>query len=261
LDPYESIGQGYAERRRADPRLERAIAVALGGARSAVNVGAGTGSYEPRVLSLVGVEPAVSMIAQRPAGAAPCVRGHAETLPFGDRAFDAGLAVLTIHHWSDWRMGLRELARVARQRIVLLTWDPNSDGFWLVTDYLPAMLVADRRRFPDLDGLRDVLGDLSVQRVPIPHDCTDGFLGAYWRRPEAYLDPSIRRGISSFAREDFAEGIARLAADLDSGAWARKHECLLRRTELDIGYRLVVAEAPQPGPRTPSHGSRHRRTG
>jgi SAM-dependent methyltransferase len=242
MDEYERIGHGYAGRRRADPRLERAVVSALGDARSVVNVGAGTGSYEPAACKVVAVEPAALMIAQRPVGAAPCVRGRAEMLPFADAAFDASLAVLTIHHWSDWRAGLRELARVARRRVAVLTWDPSSAGFWLVNDYLPAMVAADRQRFPDLDGFRDVLGHISVQRVPIPHDCVDGFLGAYWRRPEAYLDPSIRRGVSSLARNEFAAELARLAADLASGAWARKYGHLLQRTELDLGYCVIVAD-------------------
>jgi SAM-dependent methyltransferase len=242
MNEYERIGHGYAGRRRADPRLERAVMAALGDARSVVNVGAGTGSYEPAARKVIAVEPAALMIAQRPAGAASCVRGYAEMLPFADASFDASLAVLTIHHWSDWRAGVRELARVARRRVVVLTWDPISDGFWLVNDYLQAMVAADRKRFPTLDDFHDVLGDIRVQRVPIPHDCVDGFLGAYWRRPEAYLDPAIRRGVSSLAGNAFAEEIARLAADLETGAWSRKYGHLLQQTELDLGYCVVVAD-------------------
>jgi SAM-dependent methyltransferase len=233
--------------------LARAIAQALDGVSSVVNVGAGAGSYEPAGPGTVAVEPAAMMIAQRPADAAFCVRACAEALPFADRAFDAGLAVLTIHHWSDWRAGLSELARVVRRRVVLFTWDPDCDGFWLVRDYLPEMLAADRRRFPNLGALRETLGEVRVERTPIPHDCTDGFLGAYWRRPEAYLDPSIRRSISSFAREEFAAGIARLAGDLKSGAWARKYGHLLQQVELDIGCCLVVADVGDDG-----EGSGHR---
>ena len=239
---YERIGGGYADRRRADPRLARAIAEALGDAGSVVNVGAGTGSYEPVARGTVAVEPAAAMIAQRAPGAAPCVRAFAEHLPFADGIFDAGLGVLTIHHWSDWRAGVRELIRVTRQRVVLFTWDPASDGFWLVQDYLPVMRERDRQRFPALGALQEEVGDAQVKAVPIPHDCRDGFLGAYWRRPAAYLDPSIRRGISSFARPDLDPGLARLAADLADGAWARRHGDVLARTELDIGYRLVVAQ-------------------
>jgi SAM-dependent methyltransferase len=238
---YEQIGGGYADRRRPDPRLARAIAEALGDAATVVNVGAGTGSYEPNAPGTVAVEPAAVMIAQRAPAAAPCVRAFAEHLPFHDGTFDAGLAVLTIHHWSDWRAGLRELVRVTRRRVVIFTWDPESDGFWLLQDYMPAMIERDRQRFPGLGALREELGDIRVQPVPIPHDCTDGFLGAYWRRPAAYLDATIRSGISSFARADFDAGIARLAADLADGAWARKHGDLLERTELDLGCRLVVA--------------------
>lgn len=242
MNEYDRIGGGYAERRRADPRLARAISQALDDARSVVNVGAGAGSYEPAGPSTVAVEPSATMIAQRPADAAPCVRAVAEALPFADRTFDAGLAVLTIHHWSDWRAGLAELARVVRRRLVLFTWDPDCDGFWLMRDYLPGMLAADRRRFQRLGALREALGDVRVERISIPHDCTDGFLGAYWRRPDAYLDPSVRRNISSFARDQFAAGMARLASDLESGAWARRNGHLLGQAELDIGCRLVVAE-------------------
>ena len=238
---YEQIGGGYAERRRADPRLARLIAEALGEAGSVVNVGAGTGSYEHAARGTVAVEPAAVMIAQRAPAAAPCVRAFGEQLPFHDATFDAGLAVLTIHHWSDWRAGLRELVRVTRRRVVISTWDPDCDGFWLVRDYMPVMLERDRRRFPGLGALREELGDIQVQPVLIPHDCTDGFLGAYWRRPAAYLDPTIRAGISSFARPDLDAGLARLGADLADGAWARKHGDLLERTEIDVGYRLVVA--------------------
>jgi SAM-dependent methyltransferase len=247
MNEYERIGVGYAGRRRADPRLARVIAQALNGARSVVNVGAGVGSYEPAGPGTVAVEPAAMMIAQRPADAAFCVRGCAEALPFSDRVFDAGLAVLSIHHWSDWRAGLRELVRVVRRRVVLFTWDPECDGFWLLRDYLPEMLAADRRRFPDLGSLRETLGQVRVERTPIPHDCTDGFLGAYWRRPGAYLDPSIRQSISSFAREEFAAGVARLAGDLENGTWARKYGHVLQQTELDIGCCLVVADLGDDG--------------
>ena len=240
MDGYERIGAGYARHRRADPRLARAIAGALDGSGNVLNVGAGAGSYEPTGLTTVAVEPAATMIAQRPPRSAPCLRARVEALPFGDQTFDAGLAVLTIHHWSDWRAGLGELARVVREKVVLFTWDPDSEGFWL-RDYLPDMLAADRRRFPTLDDLRAALGDVRLQRVPIPHDCTDGFLHAYWRRPEAYLDARVRSGSSSFwAIGNLKEGLGRLASDLESGEWHRRHADLLARDECDLGYRLVT---------------------
>lgn len=234
----------YAHHRRPDPRIARAITAALGDATSVVNVGAGAGSYEPADRRVVAVEPSRTMLRQRPPGSAPVVRAVAETLPFPAAAFDAALAILTIHHWSDWRAGLRELTRVARDRIVLFTWDPASDGGWLGTDYFPDILAADRARFPALDALRAALAPRAVDvvPVPIPHDCSDGFMAAYWRRPEAYLDPAIRQAISSLARDDAGVvGLAQLAVDLKSGAWRRHHGHLLAHDELDFGYRLVVA--------------------
>jgi SAM-dependent methyltransferase len=242
---YDRIGRGYATTRRTDPRLAAAIQDALGDARSVVNVGAGTGAYEPPGGRVVAVEPSREMIRQRPPGAAPAVRAVAEALPFADGAFDAALAVLTLHHWTDQACGLAELRRVARRRVVVLTWDPAAaDRFWLTTDYLPEFVAIDLPRFPPLAELARVLGATDVRPVPIPADCIDGFLGAFWRRPEAYLDPAVRSGISSFSQVDpaaVARGVARLAADLASGAWETRHGPLRRQDALDLGYRLLVA--------------------
>jgi SAM-dependent methyltransferase len=194
---------------------------------------------------VVAVEPSPEMIRQRPPGAAPVVQAVAEALPFADGAFDAALAVLTLHHWTDRDRGLAELRRVAGRRAVVFTWDPGAaDPFWLVTDYLPEMLALDLPRFPPLAELARVLGPADVRPVPIPADCGDGFLGAFWRRPEAYLDPAVRQAISSFGQIDpaaSARGVARLAADLASGAWEARHGALRHREALDLGYRLVVA--------------------
>jgi SAM-dependent methyltransferase len=217
------------------------ITNALGASRTVVNVGAGTGSYEPRDRDVVAVEPSAEMIVQRPADAAPVIRAPAESLPFDDGAFDAAMAVLTIHHWSDVAAGLREMQRVAR-RVVIMTWDPASDPFWLTRDYFPEIIAFDRTIFASLDDLRSMLGDLEVITVPIPHDCIDGFLGAYWRRPEAYLDATVRAAISSFARvPDVERRIERLRADLEAGRWAERNAELMAVEELDVGYRLVVA--------------------
>jgi SAM-dependent methyltransferase len=180
------------------------------------------------------------MLRQRPPEAAPAVQAVAERLPFRNDTFDAALAVLTVHHWSDQRAGLQELSRVARDRIVLLTWDPANAGFWLIRDYFPAFLEADRKRLPPIDRLLSFVEDARVITVPIPHDCTDGFLGAYWRRPWAYLDAGIRNGISSFASCRDLSPLQRLADDLDTGEWQRQHSELLDADELDIGYRLIV---------------------
>jgi SAM-dependent methyltransferase len=237
---YDAIGQAYGAYRRPDPRLAAGILDALAGAVSVVNVGAGTGSYEPEDRTVVAVEPSVAMIRQRRPGV-PVVRASASALPFRDAAFAAALAVLTVHHWPDKARGLAELARVARRQVVVLTWDPAAPGFWLVDDYFPEILALDRPIFPSLADFRRVLGEVEVRPLPVPHDCTDGFLGAYWRRPAAYLDPGVRGAISTFAKlADVASGLARLRHDLEDGTWARRHGHLLARSELDLGYRLVV---------------------
>jgi len=217
---YDAIGVGYGRYRRPDPRIAAAIADALGAAESVLNVGAGAGSYEPRDRTVVAVEPSRAMIRQRPAGSAPVVQASATHLPFGDAAFAATLAVLTLHHWPDRSRGLAELSRVTRQRVVILTWDPAVSGFWLLDDYFPEIGVIDRPIFPAIDELERALGSVECRPLLIPHDCTDGFLGAYWRRPEAYLDPGVRGAISTFSKiGDVEPGVARLRRDLDDGTW------------------------------------------
>lgn len=239
---YDSIGQGYTAVRRPDPRIAARIWAALGDARTVVNVGAGAGSYEPEDLDVVAVEPSEVMIAQRPVGAAPVVRAVAEELPFEDDSFDAAMAVLSDHHWPDRARGIAEMRRVAR-RVVILTFDPaTTHDSWLVREYLPcfADVVTDAFR---LEEIVEYMGGARVEPVPVPHDCTDGFFHAYWRRPQAYLDPHVRAGISAFAHMDercVEEGLGRLRADLESGDWERSHANLLQFDELDRGYRLLV---------------------
>jgi SAM-dependent methyltransferase len=238
---YGSIGQGYARHRRPDVRIRRTILRALDGLDSIVNVGAGTGSYEPRDRFVVAVEPSPVMIRQRPPHAAPVVQGSATALPFRDATFDASTAILTVHHWPDWRNGIRELARSARRRVAILTWDPSASAFWLVNDYFPEILRTDRQIFPAITMLARELGRIRVEAVPIPHDCTDGFLGAYWRRPAAYLDSSVRQAISTFNKVAAPEpGLARLRRDLRTGAWHRRHGDVLKHESLDLGYRLIT---------------------
>jgi SAM-dependent methyltransferase len=242
---YDAIGVGYQERRRPDPRLTAAIVRALGDAATVVNVGAGAGSYEPSDRSVVAVEPAMTMIRQRRGGSARVVRAFANDLPFRDDAFAASLAILTVHHWPDWERGLAELARVARQRVVVVTWDPVSTGFWLVDDYFPEIVELDRRIFPTMEDLRRAFGRIEVRSFPVPHDCIDGFMGAYWRRPHAYLDPSVRAAISAFAKAEpswIEPGLERLQRDLADGTWERRHANLFEQTELELGYRIVIAE-------------------
>ncbi len=242
---YDSIGIGYTAVRAEDPRLRARIHAALGDARRVLNVGAGAGSYEPRDRDVVAVEPSQVMIAQRPPGAAPVIRATAEALPFDEGEFDAAIVVLSDHHCSDRAGGLRELRRVAR-RVVVFTWDRRTvDELWLIHDYLPGFAHLARGGM-DIDEIARHVGGGRIEPVPIPHDCRDGFLGAYWRRPEAYLDPQVRAGISVFAQIDPGEikqAVERLRVDLATGAWRQRHGHLLELDELDLGYRLVVSEA------------------
>ena len=249
-DPYAGLGISYARQRRPDPRIAAQINAALGDARTVVNVGAGTGSYEPADRSVLAVEPSLVMLGQRPSRAAPAVRAPAESLPFPDRAFDVAMAVLTVHHWTSPAAGLAELRRVAGRQVVL-TWDPVvTSQFWLVDDYLPE--IAEREReLACLSVVQAGLGaggrEVHVQVVPVAGDCRDGVLGAYWRRPEAYLKPEIRAAMSGIAlldQQTVRAGLGRLAADLASGRWHERYGQLLGRDELDLGYRLVVAGPP-----------------
>ena len=231
-------------RRRADARIASQILHALGDAGTVLNVGAGTGSYEPSDRKVLAVEPSAVMISQR-ISSVPCVQAAAESLPFRDAAFDAVMGVLTIHHWSHLERGLTELKRVARQRVVLFTWDPDFDErFWLTRDYLPQILEIDRARYPRLADLERSLGPLRIAPVPIPADCTDGFRSAYWKRPEAYLDPEVRQSISAFAALEPAtvdRFVAQLAADLQSGVWASRNPEVASSGTLDTGCRIVTS--------------------
>jgi SAM-dependent methyltransferase len=244
---YDRIGTTYSGTRRPDQRIEQPIAEALGDARSVVNVGAGVGSYEPRERDVVAVEPSAVMLAQRPQDAAPAIQGTAEDLPFGDGSFDAALAVLTMHHWSDWRRGVAELRRVARRRIVMLTFDPAYiRSYWLVRDYLPEIAVVDDGRFPPLATVAEELGGAEAVPVPIADDCTDGFLCAAWKRPLAYLDETARANISSLAvlpHEVVQPAMARLERDVADGTWAERNAGLLPLEQADFGYRLLVTRS------------------
>ena len=244
---YDTIGRSYARQRRTDPRIAARLMSALGDARSVLNVGAGTGSYEPLDRSVVAAEPSAVMLAQRPPEAALAVQARAEALPFQNSAFDAVMGVLTLHHWTDRTSGLAECVRVARRRVVLLTFDPEADALWLVREYLPHFAEMDRRQFPPMAAYENAFGAearVDVETVPVPCDCIDGFLAAYWARPSAYLDPDVRAGISSFAFPGAEAGLAQLAADLESGSWHARNGHLLSAAALDVGYRLVVARLP-----------------
>ncbi|AOS90905.1 class I SAM-dependent methyltransferase [Mycobacterium intracellulare] len=242
---YDRIGATYRNTRRPDPRIASQVRDALATMGTVVNVGAGTGSYEPGQ-TVAAIEPSMVMIAQRPPGSAPCVQAVAEALPLRDKCVDAAMALLTVHHWGDLSAGIAELRRVSRHRIVILTWDQAViDDFWLLREYLPDAARITKALYVPIERLVELLGGAQVHTVPIPHDCTDGFGAAFWRRPEAYLDATVRAGISMLAYADegaLADGLGRLAADLRSRRWQRRHAELLEQQQLDAGYRLLISD-------------------
>jgi SAM-dependent methyltransferase len=240
---YDAIGRTYRRTREPDPRIGAAIAAALKDCFSVLNVGAGAGSYEVTTERTVALEPSLTMIRQRPAEAAPVVCGRAEALPFAGKSFDGISCILTVHHWSDRVKGLAECSRVARKRVVFFTIDPGVlKNFWLF-DYFPELIGVDSKIFPAPVSFAERFLSTTVSRVMIPEDCRDGFLGAFWKRPQAFLDESVRAGISTFARlkpEELESGLHRLRNDLEAGTWQGRHEELTARHELDLGYRIVI---------------------
>jgi SAM-dependent methyltransferase len=248
---YDRIGLSYSAVRRADPRLESAIWSALGDAGIVLNIGAGTGSYEPRDREVIAVEPSPVMIAQRAVDCAPAIQGVAESIPLGDNSVDATMGVFTMQHWDDIDRGLAEVVRVTRRRIVLLTLDLDVTAqMWLCRDYLPEIIEHDRQSFPTIAHLQAVLPDLQVEPIPAPADCRDGFCVALWSRPEAHLDPSIRRASSIWhllPPSIVDGGLDRLRQDLDSDRWDDRYGHLRTQATLDIGLRLVTAELQRGG--------------
>jgi SAM-dependent methyltransferase len=241
---YERGGQVYATVRRTDPRIAAFVHGALGPARTVLNVGAGAGSYEPTDRYVVAVEPSATLRAQRPAGAVPALHGVAEQLPFDDESFDAAMATLTVHQWPDMGAGLREMRRVTRGPVVVLTFDGDAlDRFWLA-DYVPELIEAERRRYPDPTVIGQVLGaGASVRAVPVARDCLDGFTEAYFARPEAFLAEATRRSQSAWGFLD--QGIEdrfveRLRADLESGAWDARYGSLRSQESFEGALRLVA---------------------
>jgi SAM-dependent methyltransferase len=243
---YDRIGLGYARFRKPDPRIAARLMSALDDARSVVNVGAGTGSYEPTDRVVVAVEPSEEMVKQRAPDAAPCIRAAAERLPLFDQSFDAAMGILTIHHWSDPVGGLRELVRVAR-RVVVFAYEPAIHStYWLWQEYFPAAASTAAASELPIDQVAEIMGADRVETVLVPHDCSDGFGPAYWRRPAAYLDPDVRSCISGLARlpaNDLEPGLDRLRRDLDTGAWQARHQDLLNVNAIDAGFRLIVQQS------------------
>ena len=241
---YDSIGATYTVTRRTEPRIAARIWDALGDARTVVNVGAGTGSYEPPDRDVLAVEPSALMRSQRRPDAASCVAATAESLPFDDQSFDAAMAVCTVHHWQDPIAGLREMRRVAR-RVVVFLFDTSDPGqFWLTRDYLPEF--ASLRSAGILASLPELAGAIGarMEPVPIPWDCADGFFEAYWRRPEAYLDENVRRGVSvwdAVGPDAEQRAVRSLGDDLASGRWAERNRDLVDLDAVELGARLLIA--------------------
>jgi len=248
LPRYDSIGRGYARARREDPRLRERIFAALGDARSVVNVGAGAGSYEPEDLHVVAIEPSDVMAAQRPRERAPAIRAWADSLPLRDGAVDAAMAILTLHHWDEAReRGVRELRRVARDRVVIVTFDAEVwSRVWLVADYLPELGQLDRVTFPPPEQIAAWLGGcVEIEAVPLSRDTPDWMLGSYWAHPERVLDADARAATSGFARMDehvVERVVAAVSRDLGDGSWDARHGTLRELSELDVGLRLIVAK-------------------
>jgi hypothetical protein len=242
---YDRIGKGYSTKRIPEPTWVAQIDAALGDAATVLNVGAGSGNYEPDDRSVVALEPSWQMLSQRRGGHS-AVRGVAEHLPFADAAFDATMGTLTVHHWCDRTAGLQELQRVS-DRQVLVVYDPLvAHSFWMI-DYFPEALDSPlESNAPTPEGIGQVLDVVDVQTMWIPADCSDGVAAAYWRRPEAYLDPAVQRSMSLLAllpADVLERGSAQLRADLDDGTWLARHGHLLEFDRADYGYRLVIAGA------------------
>jgi len=243
---YDRIGRGYSEVRRPDPRIAARIDRALGSASSVLNVGAGAGSYEPSDRDVTAVEPSQLMISQRREGSAPVVQATAEDLPFDDDTFDAAMAIITVHHWADPDAGLAEMVRVARDRVVILSFDPEPLAqLWLVRDYFPRALEIHVGMMAPIKELLARLPNARQESVAIPRLCQDGFFCALWDRPEMHLDPHVRQASSSWhlmPAELTKRGLSALRADLDSGRWDERNGDLRSLPELDVGLRLIVSE-------------------
>jgi SAM-dependent methyltransferase len=244
---YDSIGQGYSRTRREDPRLRARIHAALDDARTVVNVGAGAGSYEPRDRHVIAIEPSDVMAAQRARELAPAIRASAGSIPLRDGSVDAAMAVLSVHHWDGEReQGVRELRRVARGAVVILTYDAAVSGtMWLMKDYLPEVAALDLRIFPPPQQLAEWLGgSVRIEEIPLPRDTRDWMLGAFWAHPERVLDADARAATSGFARmsPDVVERVVtEVGRDLASGQWDERYGHLRSLDALDVGLRLVVA--------------------
>lgn len=245
---YDEIGAHYSVMRCTDPQIAGQLYPLLDGATRVINIGAGAGSYEPEGMDLVAVEPSLEMISQRKPDAYPVEQAFAENLPFNDNSFSHAMTVLSMHHWSDRPLAFQEVNRVATEQFIAITWDPTSAPFWLTRDYFPEIYEEDQRIFPDLEELRTYFDSVRITPLEIPADCKDGLLPAFWKRPEAYLRDEVRQSTSAFAKlKDQKPGLKKLERDLSSGAWKERNQSILRKSSLDVGFRLVSAKIRNKG--------------
>ncbi|MCA9997350.1 MAG: class I SAM-dependent methyltransferase [Anaerolineales bacterium] len=240
---YDKIGVSYSVMRCTDPKVAAQLYAELQGATRIVNIGAGTGSYEPENVDLVAVEPSAEMISQRKAGSYRVEQAFAEKLPFADDSFSHAMTVLSMHHWQNRALAFSEINRVATEKFVAITWDPQSEPFWLTRDYFPEIHEMDKRIFPKMEAFGEHFDDVVVRPLQIPNDCQDGFFAAFWQRPEAYLSSQVRQAMSPFAKvTNLSEGLQKLEDDLKRGIWAKNNRAILGLSSLDAGYRIVSAK-------------------
>jgi len=240
---YDHIGINYSVTRCTDPIIAKQLYSELQGATHIVNIGAGTGSYEPDDVELVAVEPSIEMISQRKPNSHRVEKAFAEKLPFKNDSFSHAMTVNSIHHWENRTLAFREINRVVTEKFVAITWDPKSDPFWLTRDYFPEIYEMDKCIYPEIEEFNDHFDDVKVSPLKIPSDCKDGLLAAFWKRPEAYLSIKVRQSTSPFSKVKYlAEGLQKLEADLVSGTWVKNNYAILNSTSLDVGYRLISAK-------------------
>lgn len=237
---YDEIGLNYTAQRKSDPRIATQILNKLKGAQRIVNIGAGSGSYEPDNIDLVAIEPSLEMINQRSPKSHPVVQGTAESLPFPSNSFTHALTILSMHHWENREMAFNEINRVATQEFIAVTWNPESEPFWLTRDYFPEIIELDRTIFPNIEEIKNYFDDVKANPMLIPEDCIDGFLAAYWKRPSAYLDKNIRNSISSFLKiKNISKGLTKLEEDIKSKRWVSINHSILKESTLDAGYIII----------------------
>jgi SAM-dependent methyltransferase len=244
---YDNNGQQYSGQRKTEPAIASYIGKALGNAKTVLNVGAGAGSYEPEDRYVVSVEPSAVMRNQRIAnGKTPAINAFGDQLPFDDHAFDAVTAFVTLHHWPDMKKGLLELKRVAREKVIVMTFDPQAlDRFWNA-EYFPEIIDVERQRYPTIPFITDALeADCEVWEIPVPLHCADGFQEAFYGRPEAFLDEKVRKAQSAWgfiSDEQQRTIVKRLADDLASGEWDRKYGFYRTQPEFTCALRLVIGK-------------------